>query len=293
MQLRIAAALGAPPEDAEIVAPLVFITTSGDRIQDRRLIEAGGKALFVKEIEQALIDGEIDCAIHSLKDVPAEVPAGLALAAFPEREDPRDALVSPSFATVAELPQGARIGTASLRRQAQLLHRRPDLVISMLRGNVDTRLSKLAAGEADAIVLAAAGLNRLGLSKHIRELFDPHAAPPAPGQGALAIETREADLDAPWLAALRHRPTTLAIAAERGAMEILEGSCRTAIGAHARIDGDRMTLVVEALSADGSVRWRREGEALLHADGEAAARALGLELGSQVREEAGERLQVI
>ena len=293
MQLRIAAALGAPPEDAETVAPLVFITTSGDRIQDRRLIEAGGKALFVKEIEQALIDGEIDCAIHSLKDVPAELPDGLALAAFPEREDPRDALVSLSFAAVDDLPEGARIGTASLRRQAQLLHRRPDLKVSMLRGNVDTRLAKLAAGEADAIVLAAAGLNRLGLQAHIRELFDPYAAPPAPGQGALAIETRAEDLDAPWLAPLRCRPTTLAISAERGAMEVLEGSCRTAIGAYARIEGDRMSLAVEALTGDGSVRWRREGEALVHQDGFAAARTLGLELGRQVREAAGDRLQVI
>lgn len=293
MQLRIAAALGAPPEDAERVAPLIFITTSGDRIQDRRLLEAGGKALFVKEIEQALIDGEIDCAVHSLKDVPAELPPGLALAAHPEREDPRDALVSINFESVDALPQGARIGTASLRRQAQLLHRRPDLQIEMLRGNVDTRLARLAEGRFDAILLAAAGLKRLGLQDHITALFDPIAAPPAPGQGALAIETREADLDAPWLQAIRHRPTTLAIAAERGAMEVLEGSCRTAIGAHARIEGERLDLVVEALTGDGAVRWRFEDHVILTADGEAEARALGMALGAKVKAEAGDRLQVL
>jgi hydroxymethylbilane synthase len=290
MQARIAAALGAPPEDAQAVAPLVIITTSGDMIQDRRLLEAGGKGLFVKEIEQALLDGEIDCAIHSLKDVPAELPPGLVLAAHPEREDPRDALVSLKYASLEALPHGARLGTASLRRQAQCLFRRPDLVVEMLRGNVDTRLSKLADGQFDAILLAAAGLNRLGLSKHVSELFDPYAAPPAPGQGALAIETRAADADAPWLQGLKHRPTTIAIAAERGAMAALEGSCRTAIGAHARIEEGRLSLVVEALTGDGGERWRREGEITLQ--GEAEAYALGLELGALVREAAGDRLLV-
>jgi hydroxymethylbilane synthase len=270
MQLRIAAALGAAPEDAEVVAPLVFITTTGDRIQDRRLLEVGGKALFTKEIEQALLDGEIDCAIHSLKDVPYELPPGLVLAAHPEREDPRDAFVSLKHDSLEALPQGAVLGTASLRRQAQVLRVRPDLKVEMLRGNVDTRLSKLAAGDADAILLAAAGLNRLGLSKHIKARLDPYAAPPAPGQGALAIETRAEDLDAAWLQALKHRPTTLAIAAERGAMAVLEGSCRTAIGAHARIDGDRLSLVVEALTADGSEHWREEGETVLGLEGEAS-----------------------
>ena len=290
MQARIAAALGAPPEDAEIVAPLVIITTSGDIIQDRRLLEAGGKSLFVKEIEQALLDGEIDCAIHSLKDVPAELPPGLVLAAHPEREDPRDALVSLKHPSLEALPQRARLGTASLRRQAQCLFRRPDLEVEMLRGNVDTRLSKLAEGKFDAILLAAAGLNRLGLAKHVSELLDPYAAPPAPGQGALAIETRAADADAPWLQGLKHRPTAIAIAAERGAMAALEGSCRTAIGAHARIEDGRLSLVVEALTADGGERWRREGEIAL--GDEAQARALGLELGHQVRDAAGDRLIV-
>ena len=293
MQARIAAALGAPPEDAERVAPLIFITTSGDRIQDRRLLEAGGKGLFTKEIEAALAEGDIDCAVHSLKDVPAGQPEGLALAAFPEREDPRDALVSMSHDRLEDLPLGARIGTASLRRQAQLLFRRPDLQIGMLRGNVDTRLAKLEEGQADAIVLAAAGLKRLGLGDRIRELFDPIAAPPAPGQGALALQTREADIGAAWLDHLRDPATALAVAAERAAMAVLEGSCRTAIGAHARLEGRTLTMVVEALTGDGRERWRAEGSAALGAEGEARAAALGLALGAEVREAAGDRLQVV
>ena len=292
MQARIAAALGATPEDAETVAPLVLITTSGDRIQDRRLLEAGGKGLFVKEIEEALLDGRIDCAVHSMKDMPAEQPPGLVIAAVPEREDPRDAFVSTNYASLADLPQGARLGTASLRRQAQALNVRPDLRIVMLHGNVDTRLAKLAAGEADAILLALAGLKRLGLAAHARSLIDPVEAPPAPGQGALAIQTRAEDIDAPWLAALRHRATSLAVAAERGALEALEGSCRTPIGAHARIRNDQLLIVVEALSPDGTLRFRRSDQLGVPAAQapEALARELGLKLGYAIREEAGDRI---
>ncbi len=291
MQQRIAALLGAGPERAEEVAPLVLITTSGDRIQDRRLLEAGGKGLFVKEIEEALLDGRIDCAIHSMKDVPAALPPGLCIAAIPEREDPRDALISKGGLRFADLPRGARLGTASLRRQAQALHRRPDLKIEMLRGNVDTRLAKLEAGEFDAILLAAAGLNRLGLQDRITELFDPVEAPPAPGQGALAIETRAADADADWLVALRHAPTALTVAAERGALEALEGSCRTAIGAHARSDGQRLSLTVEALTPDGADRFRREASLVLGGSvGHAEAHALGFSLGRDIRAAAGDRI---
>src|SRR5688500_13388940 len=148
MQRRIAAALGAGPEDAEKVAPLIVITTTGDRVQDRRLLEIGGKGLFTKEIEEALTDGRIDCAIHSMKDVPALLPDGLCIAAVPEREDPRDAFLSRGPERLEDLSEGAVLGTASLRRQAQCLHRRPDLKVELLRGNVDTRLAKLAAGEA-------------------------------------------------------------------------------------------------------------------------------------------------
>lgn len=287
MQRRIAAALGAPPEDAERVAPLVVITTSGDRIQDRRLLEVGGKGLFTKEIEEALLDGRIDCAVHSLKDMPVAAPEGLFLAAIPEREDPRDAFLSLTADRLEDLPRGARLGTASLRRQAQSLNLRPDLDVRMLRGNVDTRLEKLRAGEADAILLAASGLNRLGLGDLPRSFIDPRLSPPAPGQGALAVQTREADRDLPWLESLRHAPTALAVAAERGAMAALEGSCRTAIGAHAVLEGGDLVLVVEALSPDGLHRFRGEGRIDAGA-GATAAAALGLDLGRRIQAEGGE-----
>ncbi|MFN3512592.1 MAG: hydroxymethylbilane synthase [Phenylobacterium sp.] len=292
MQRRIAAALGADPEDPQAVeaaAPLIVITTSGDRIQDRRLLEVGGKGLFTKEIEEAMLEGRIDCAIHSMKDMPAVLPPGLCIAAIPEREDPRDAFLSREPERLEDLAQGAVLGTASLRRQAQALHRRPDLDVRMLRGNVDTRLAKLAAGEADAILLAASGLNRLGLGHLPKSFLDPLDCPPAPGQGALAIETRVEDRDAPWLEAVRHGPTALAVAAERGALTALEGSCRTAVGAFAQLDGAEIRLVVEALSADGRHRFRREGAAsLAGADPESAARELGLALGAQVAAEGGD-----
>jgi len=292
IQRRIAAALGAPPEDAERVAPLVVITTTGDRVQDRRLLEIGGKGLFTKEIEEALLEGRIDCAVHSLKDVPSAVPDGLCIAAIPEREDPRDAFVSLKARGLEDLAQGAVLGTASLRRQAQSLSLRPDLKVVMLRGNVDTRLAKLAAGEADAILLALAGLKRLGLQDHVSSLIDPVRNPPAPGQGALAIETRMADRDLPWVLALRHEPTALAVAAERGALAALEGSCRTAMGAHAWLQDGFVKLVVEALSDDGARRFRHEGDTELSqlADPEASARDLGLSLGLAVKEAAGDAI---
>jgi hydroxymethylbilane synthase len=292
MQRAIAAALGASPEQAEEVAPLVLITTSGDRIQDRRLLEAGGKGLFVKELEEALLEGRVDCAVHSMKDVPAELPAGLCIAAIPEREDPRDAFICNSVRRLTDLPQGARLGTASLRRQAQALHVRPDLEIVMVRGNVDTRLAKLDAGEFDGLILALSGLKRMGLHARAAELLDPIAAPPAPGQGALAIEVRESDRDAPWLAALRHAPSALAVAAERGALEALEGSCRTALGAHARIEAGQLRLTVEALSPDGALRFRREDQLGVPAAGAPAAlaRELGLKLGRDIRAEAGDAI---
>ena len=288
MQRRIAGALGGEPGE---VAPLVHITTTGDRVQDRRLLEVGGKALFTKEIEEALLDGRIDCAVHSMKDMPAELPPGLVIAAVPEREDPRDAFLSNTASSLDDLPTGARLGTASLRRQAQALHRRPDLDVQVLRGNVDTRIAKLNAGEADAILLALSGLKRLGLGHLPASLIDPIEAPPAPGQGALAIETRAEDVAAPWLAYLPHEQTTLAVAAERGALVALEGSCRTAIGAYAQLDGQNLSLIVEALTPDGSLRFRREGRIELpEQDAEAAARALGLALGQEVRLEGGDAL---
>lgn len=295
MQRRIAAALGADPENAaevERVAPLTVITTTGDRVQDRRLLEIGGKGLFTKEIEEALIEGRIDCAIHSMKDMPAELPEGLCIAAVPAREDPRDAFLSRGPERLEDLPQGAKLGTASLRRQAQSLYRRPDLDVQMLRGNVDTRLAKLAAGDADAILLAYAGLRRLGLGDLPKSLIDPKGVPPAPGQGALAVETRIADRDLPWVTSLRCETTTLCVAAERGALSALEGSCKTPIGAHAWLEGGTLQLIVEALSPDGAQRFRHAGDSELSqlSDAMASARDLGFSLGAAIKAQAGDAI---
>ena len=292
VQRRIAAALGVPPEEAEAACPLVIISTTGDRVQDRRLQEIGGKGLFTKEIEEALLEGRIDCAVHSMKDMPAQLPAGLCIAAVPEREDPRDAFVSLRADRLEDLAQGARLGTASLRRQAQSLHRRPDLDVEMLRGNVDTRLAKLGAGQVDAILLAYAGLRRLGLGDAPKSLIDPVECPPAPGQGALAIETRETDRDLPWVQALRHAPTMITVAAERGALTALEASCKTAVGAHAWLEGGTLKLVVEALTSDGRERFRHAGETEVAqlSDPEGSARDLGLSLGYAVKAAAGDAI---
>ena len=291
MQRAVGRALGVPEAEIETAVPLIEIVTTGDRVQDRRLLEIGGKALFTKEIEEALLDGRIDLAIHSMKDVPAVQPDGLCIAAIPEREDARDAFVSRNYASFAELPIGARLGTASLRRQAQALALRPDLKVEMLRGNIDTRLRRGAEGEFDAILLAVSGMTRLGVTDPIREKLSLDAFLPAPGQGALAIQTRTADADAarnaPWVDALNHAETALCVAAERGAMTALEGSCRTAVGAYARIENDMLRLTTEMLSPDGSARWRRVGE--LPQPALADARSLGQRLGAEVRAVAGDQ----
>ncbi|MDC7683325.1 hydroxymethylbilane synthase [Asticcacaulis sp. BYS171W] len=288
VQRQIVTALGHDPMHAHDLAPLVIITTQGDRIQDRRLIEAGGKQLFTKEIEDALLNGEVDVAVHSLKDMPAEEIPGLSLCAFPVREDPRDAFVSLKYHSLEDMPAGAKLGTASLRRQAQALAVRPDLEIVMLRGNVDTRLSKLEAGHCDAILLAAAGLKRMGLEAHIKSYIDPEQFPCAPGQGALAVQCRTADLDQAWIARLHHSDTFLQISAERGALVALEASCRTAVGAYATIADSTLTLFVEALTADGKTRWQRRET--LSAPTPETAHALGLRLGQSIRDEAGDQL---
>lgn len=289
MQRAIGRALGVAEADIAEAVPLIEIVTTGDRIQDRRLLEVGGKALFTKEIEEALLDGRVDVAVHSMKDVPAEQPPGLAIAAIPEREDARDAFISRAFADFDALPAGAHLGTASLRRQAQALALRPDLRIGLLRGNVDTRLRKLDEGEFDAILLACSGLNRLGLSHEARSPLSPDAFLPAPGQGALALQTRAVDVEtAAWVPALNHPLTALAVEAERGAMAALEGSCRTAIGAHAVIEAGKLALTVEMLAPDGSARWRRRGE-MDAGGGLKAARMLGEGLGAEVHAEAGDQ----
>ena len=217
---------------------LLGMTTRGDQILDRTLSKVGGKGLFVKELETALEDRHADLAVHSLKDVPMDLPPGFALAAVLEREDPRDALVSPRYASLTELPQGACVGTSSLRRVAQLSSARPDLRIEPLRGNLDTRLRKLDEGQYDAIVLAAAGLMRLGLAERIRMRFEADAMLPAAGQGALGIEVRADDAELrEALAGLIHPPTWLAVHAERAVSRGLGGSCSMPLAAHAQWQG--------------------------------------------------------
>jgi len=282
----LAKSLGAPESELEFVA----ITTSGDTIQDRRLIEAGGKGLFTKELDEALLDGRIDMAVHSLKDLPTRLPDGIALACVPEREDPRDAFVCTSATRLSDLPSGANVGTASLRRQAQALFARPDLGIVTLRGNVDTRLRKLAAGEADATFLALAGLKRLGLERHAASLVDPEDMPPAACQGALSITARTNDsrtLDA--LAKLENQTARIEIEAERAFLDALDGSCRTAIGAFARVSGAQLNFIGETLTPDGTARWRRT-ESIALSNAIADAQALGARLGQEIRDEAGDAL---
>lgn len=252
-----------------------IIKTTGDRIQDVPLAQVGGKGLFTKEIEEALLANTIDLAVHSLKDMPAEIPRGLTLAAFPEREDPRDALVG---AALTDLCEGTRVGTSSLRRAAQLRAFRPDLVIEMLRGNVDTRLRKLDEGQYDAIILAAAGLRRLGWQDRIRELIPVEVMCPAAGQGALVIETRDDRGDA-WRIAQKmdHAETRAEVEAERALLAVLGGGCQVPIGSHARVDTGVIHLRAVVASPDG-VRLVR-GE-LAGSD----AVAVGTELGQRLLE---------
>jgi hydroxymethylbilane synthase len=222
---------------------LLGMTTKGDQILDRALSKVGGKGLFVKELETALEEGRAQLAVHSLKDVPMELPPGFVLATVLEREDPLDALVSNRYGALAELPQGAVVGTSSLRRMVQLLALRPDLRIEPLRGNLDTRLRKLDEGGYDAIVLAAAGLKRLGLGQRIRSVFDAQAMLPAAGQGALGIEVREDATEVrAQLAELTHRPTWLATLAERAVSRGLGGSCSMPLAAHATWHDDALHL---------------------------------------------------
>ncbi|MBW2064653.1 MAG: hydroxymethylbilane synthase [Deltaproteobacteria bacterium] len=238
-----------------VTVSLVRIRTKGDRILDSPLSKIGGKGLFVKEIEEALLRGEIDVAVHSLKDVPAEMPDGLELAFFPRREDPRDALISISreFGSICDLKEGSRIGTGSLRRTSQLLCRRPDLKIVPLRGNVDTRLKKLEKEGLQAIILAVAGLNRLGLSRLITRILEIDEILPAPGQGALALETREGDKTVKEkLRFLHHEPTEIETRAERAFLMRLEGGCQVPIAAHATLAGDEISLRGMVAELDGS-----------------------------------------
>ncbi|MEO8154004.1 MAG: hydroxymethylbilane synthase [Rhizobacter sp.] len=264
---------------------LLGMTTRGDQILDRTLSKVGGKGLFVKELETALEEGRAHLAVHSLKDVPMDLPDGFELAAVLEREDPRDALVSNTYASLTELPQGACVGTSSLRRVVLLRALRPDLRIEPLRGNLDTRLRKLDEGHYDAIVLAAAGLKRLGLESRIRAVFDPAEMIPAAGQGALGIEVLAdaAPLRA-QLAELIHRPTWLAVHAERAVSRALGGSCSMPLAAHAVWHGDALHLATAL--GDGQDTARPLLRATVHAaiPDEAAARALGEQVAEMLRE---------
>ncbi len=231
---------------------LLKIITKGDKILDVPLAKVGGKGLFVKELEEAMLSGEADIAVHSMKDVPADLPEGLILGLITRREDPRDAFVSNKYNSLAELPTGARVGTSSLRRRAQLAALRSDLVIDDLRGNLDTRLRKLDEGLYDAIILAAAGLNRLKLSQRITSLFEPAEMLPAVGQGAVGIEMRAADKELrAGLGLLDHRDTTVAVTAERAFLLTLEGGCQVPIAGHCQVDGDKITLKGLVASVDG------------------------------------------
>jgi hydroxymethylbilane synthase len=230
-------------EDMGHTVTLLGMTTRGDQILDRSLSKVGGKGLFVKELEVALEDGHADLAVHSLKDVPMELPEGFSLACVMEREDPRDAWVSSRYAKLDDLPQGAVVGTSSLRRMALLCALRPDLKIEPLRGNLDTRLKKLDDGQYDGIVLAAAGLKRLGLEARIRAVFEPEQMLPAAGQGALGIEIRSDRADvAQVLQALLHTPTWLAVSAERAVSRVMGGSCSMPLAAYATLQGDELSI---------------------------------------------------
>jgi hydroxymethylbilane synthase len=272
-------------QQLDLPATLLGMTTRGDQILDRSLSKVGGKGLFVKELEAALEEDRADLAVHSLKDVPMDLPPGFELAAVLEREDPRDAFVSNRYASLADLPQGACVGTSSLRRVVQLGALRPDLVIEPLRGNLDTRLRKLDAGDYDAIVLAAAGLKRLGLADRIRAVFEPHEMLPCAGQGALGIEVRsEANALRGRLATLTHRNTWLAVEAERAVSRALGGSCSVPLAAHANWEGEALRLEVALGHAQTPLAplLRTSLDAMV-ADAD-AARALGIEAARRLGE---------
>jgi len=261
---------------------LVIVKTSGDRIQDRPLADVGGKGLFTKELEQALLAHEIDLAVHSMKDVPVALPEGLALGAFLPREDPRDAFLSHAAATLEALPPGARVGTSSVRRQAQLARARPDLEIVMLRGNVDTRLAKLDAGDYAAILLAHAGLRRLGLADRATSLLAPENWLPALAQGAVGVEIREDDAATRNAVAPLNDPRTATeLVCERGFQAALDGSCRTPIAGLARLDGETLGFRGEVLSPDG--RDFAATAFAQRADGLGEAHRLGFQAGRELR----------
>jgi hydroxymethylbilane synthase len=279
VQARLAAALGVEEAAIEIVA----IRTSGDKIQDRPLADVGGKGLFTKEIEEALLDGRIDLAVHSTKDMPTFSQPGLMLTACLEREDPRDVFISRKAGSLSELPQGATLGTASMRRQAIAKRARPDLNVVPLRGNVETRLRKLDAGEVDATLLALAGLKRLDLVQHATKIMSVDEFLPAVGQGAIGIEARANDARVrDILARIDHADTSAAIACERAFLAVLDGTCKTPIGGHATISGDAVEFRGLVARPDGSAAHDIAGTG--HRKD---AVAIGTEAGRELKHRAG------
>lgn len=276
---RLVSAHGIDPALVEIVV----ISTTGDQIQDRPLAEIGGKGLFTRELEEQLHDGRIDMAVHSMKDMPAALPDGLEICCLLEREDPRDAFLSPVASSIGALEKGATVGSSSVRRVAQLRHVRPDLNIVPFRGNVQTRLRKLSEGVAAATFLACAGLNRLGMSEVMACAIEPDEMLPAVAQGAIGIEiASKNDRARRLLQPLNHQPTCLRVNAERAFLAELDGSCRTPLAGHATLDGTRLNLRVQALTLDGAKVFEtsRQGPAV---DGP----AMGLDAAREIRAMAG------
>jgi hydroxymethylbilane synthase len=263
---------------------LVPLTTSGDRIQDKSLADAGGKGLFTKELEDALLRRDIDLAVHSMKDVPTAIPPGLAIAALLPREDPRDVFVSLKAKSLAELPKGARVGTSSVRRAAQVLRARPDLETVLLRGNVDTRLNKLDAGAFDAMLLALAGLKRLGLADRATAILDTRDWLPALAQGAIGIEVRAGEEAS--VAMLNHRDTEIALSCERAFQSALDGTCRTPIGGLATLSGNTLSFRGEVLAPDGTGYVDTAFESRLGSDPVGDAADAGREAGEDLKPDA-------
>ncbi|MBI1213532.1 MAG: hydroxymethylbilane synthase [Alphaproteobacteria bacterium] len=284
--VRLAANEGWDVNDAEAHAEIVVIKTTGDTVQDRSLADIGGKGLFAKEIEEALLSGRIDCAVHSLKDMPSFLPPELAIVCHLEREDPRDAFVSQKAASVLALVNGAVVGSSSVRRRAILLNLRPDLRVIDFRGNVDTRLRKLAEGQADATVLALAGLKRLGAETHVRHIFSADEMLPSVAQGVIAIEVRTGDIKTrDRVGALDHRETALAAICERAFLQVLDGSCKTPLAGLAERRGDSLHFRGAALSLDGTKRYDTKREATTRTAEE--AEAMGRDAGEELLKRAG------
>ena len=265
---------------------LSIIKTTGDKITDVPLAKVGGKGLFVKEIEDALLAGSVDLAVHSMKDVPAELPSGLIIGAIPKREDPRDVLVSVSYRSLMDLPQGAMVGTSSLRRTVQIRMLRPDLKVETLRGNLDTRLRKVKEGLFDAVILAAAGIHRMGWHEVITEYLDPQEFLPAVGQGALGIEIREDDREIAELVSKIHDKTTaFSVTAERSFLRELEGGCQVPIGCHCFVENGTVRLIGMIASLDGATVVRDEIKGRLD-----EAEMLGRKLAQELRRKGGEEI---